>query len=114
MDWIFHSHDACLEDAQVGGPPPGEMRIKNRDLDRIRNSCDVLNVSISYRANFVRDFNVFRGKDCLCIFAFMQIGHEIRNLAGRYVLRKTHIHNSSLQPCPNIQSRDILCGNILF
>ena len=73
-----------------------------------------LKLSISYRANFVWDINVIRGKDCLCIFAFMQIGHEIRNLAGRYVLRKTHIHNSSLQPCPNIQSRDILCGNILF
>ena len=73
-----------------------------------------LKVSISYRANFVWDINVIRGKDCLCIFAFMQIGHEIRNLAGRYVLRKTQIHNSGLQPCPNIQSRDILCGNILF
>ena len=73
-----------------------------------------LKLSISYGANFVWDINVIRGKDCLCIFAFMQIGQEIRNLAGRYVLWKTQIHNSGLQPCPNIQSRDILCGNILF
>ena len=49
---------------------------------------------VGWRANCVQNINVIRGKDRLCIFAFMQVGHEIRSPAGRYVLQKTFIHNS--------------------